>query len=183
MATVSFNSIEKSFGATKVLHGLSFDIDDGEFVVLVGPSGCGKSTLLRMLAGLEEITGGTVAIDGKVVNDVESKDRDIAMVFQSYALYPHMTVADNMAFSLKLRRADAKMIAGPRRACVEDPEPRSLPQALPARALGRPAPAGGDGPRHRARSQGVPVRRAAVQPRRQAAGCDARRDQGAAPAA
>ena len=79
--------------------------------MLVGPSGCGKSTLLRMLAGLEEITGGTIAIDGKVVNDVESKDRDIAMVFQSYALYPHMTVADNMAFSLKLRKADPKMMA------------------------------------------------------------------------
>ncbi len=110
MATVSFQNVEKSFGATKVLHGISFDIADGEFVVLVGPSGCGKSTLLRMLAGLEEITGGTIAIDGKVVNDVESKDRDIAMVFQSYALYPHMTVADNMAFSLKLRKADAAVM-------------------------------------------------------------------------
>ena len=110
MATVSFSTVEKSFGTTKVLHGVSFDIKDGEFVVLVGPSGCGKSTLLRMLAGLEEITGGAIAIDGKVVNDVESKDRDIAMVFQSYALYPHMTVADNMAFSLKLRKADAKMM-------------------------------------------------------------------------
>src|SRR5213592_4662804 len=103
MATVSFNAVEKSFGATKVLHGISFDIHDGEFVVLVGPSGCGKSTLLRMLAGLEEITAGTIAIDSKVVNDIESKDRDIAMVFQSYALYPHMTVRDNMAFGLKLR--------------------------------------------------------------------------------
>jgi multiple sugar transport system ATP-binding protein len=110
MATVSFENIEKSFGSTKVIHGIGFDIHDGEFVVLVGPSGCGKSTLLRMLAGLEEITGGTIAIDGKVVNDVESKDRDIAMVFQSYALYPHMTVADNMAFSLKLRKADPKMM-------------------------------------------------------------------------
>jgi multiple sugar transport system ATP-binding protein len=111
MASVSFANIEKSFGSTKVIHGIGFAIADGEFVVLVGPSGCGKSTLLRMLAGLEEITGGTIAIDGKVVNDVESKDRDIAMVFQSYALYPHMTVADNMAFSLKLRKADPKMIA------------------------------------------------------------------------
>ena len=111
MATVAFNNIEKAFGTTKVLHGVSFDIKDGEFVVLVGPSGCGKSTLLRMLAGLEEITGGTIDIDGKVVNDIESKDRDIAMVFQSYALYPHMTVSDNMAFSLKLRRADPKMMA------------------------------------------------------------------------
>jgi multiple sugar transport system ATP-binding protein len=111
MASVSFHNIEKNFGATKVIHGIGFDIRDGEFMVLVGPSGCGKSTLLRMLAGLEEISAGTIAIDGKVVNDVESKDRDIAMVFQSYALYPHMTVADNMAFSLKLRKADAKVIA------------------------------------------------------------------------
>jgi multiple sugar transport system ATP-binding protein len=110
MATVSFQNIGKSFGSTTVIHGISFDIHDGEFVVLVGPSGCGKSTLLRMLAGLEEISSGTIAIDGRVVNDVESKDRDIAMVFQSYALYPHMTVADNMAFSLKLRKADPKVM-------------------------------------------------------------------------
>src|SRR6266540_3898164 len=111
MASVSFNRVEKAYGSTRVVHGVSFDIADGEFTVLVGPSGCGKSTLLRMLAGLEEITAGTIAIDGKVVNDVESKDRDIAMVFQSYALYPHMSVADNMAFSLKLRKADAKVTA------------------------------------------------------------------------
>ena len=109
MATVSFRQIEKSYARTKVIHGISFDINDGEFVVLVGPSGCGKSTLLRMLAGLEEISGGEIAIDNKVVNDLESKDRDIAMVFQSYALYPHMTVRDNMGFSLKLRRADDKI--------------------------------------------------------------------------
>src|ERR1700751_4671106 len=96
MATVSFQNVEKAFGSTKVIHGIGFDIHDGEFMVLVGPSGCGKSTLLRMLAGLEEITGGTIAIDSKVVNDMESKDRDIAMVFQSYALYPHMTVRANM---------------------------------------------------------------------------------------
>ena len=110
MASVSFQNVEKAFGSTKVIHGIGFDIHDGEFMVLVGPSGCGKSTLLRMLAGLEEISSGTIAIDGKVVNDMESKDRDIAMVFQSYALYPHMTVADNMAFSLKLRKADPKTI-------------------------------------------------------------------------
>ncbi len=109
MATVSFRNIEKSFGKTKIIHGISFDIADGEFVVLVGPSGCGKSTLLRMLAGLEEITAGEIAVDDKVVNELDSKDRDIAMVFQSYALYPHMTVRDNMAFSLKLRNADRAM--------------------------------------------------------------------------
>src|SRR5690349_22743430 len=111
MASVSFQNVEKAFGSTKVIHGVGFDIHDGEFVVLVGPSGCGKSTLLRMLAGLERIDGGAIAIDGKVVNDTESKDRDIAMVFQSYALYPHMTVRANMAFSLELRKADTAVIA------------------------------------------------------------------------
>ena len=111
MASVSFKNVQKTYGGkVKVIHGLSFDIHDGEFVVLVGPSGCGKSTLLRMLAGLEEITGGEILIDGRVVNDLESKDRDIAMVFQSYALYPHMTVRENMGFSLRLRKADAAEI-------------------------------------------------------------------------
>ena len=111
MASVAFNEVRKDFGKTKVLHGISLDISDGEFMVLVGPSGCGKSTLLRMLAGLEDITGGTIAIDGRVVNDLDSKDRDIAMVFQSYALYPHMTVRDNMGFSLKLRKESDRRIA------------------------------------------------------------------------
>jgi multiple sugar transport system ATP-binding protein len=112
MASVSFHNVQKTYGGkVKVLHGVGFDIADGEFVVLVGPSGCGKSTLLRMLAGLEEITGGEIRIDGQVVNDLESKDRDIAMVFQSYALYPHMTVRENMGFSLKLRKADPAQIA------------------------------------------------------------------------
>ena len=109
MASVSFRQIKKSFGKVDIIHGISFDIQDGEFVVLVGPSGCGKSTLLRMLAGLEDISGGEIVIDGKVVNELESKDRDIAMVFQSYALYPHMTVRENMAFSLRLRKADQAM--------------------------------------------------------------------------
>ncbi|MEY4417263.1 MAG: sn-glycerol-3-phosphate transporter ATP-binding protein UgpC [Pseudomonadota bacterium] len=112
MASVSFRNVQKTYGGkVKVLHGVGFDIRDGEFVVLVGPSGCGKSTLLRMLAGLEEISGGEIAIDDTVVNDLESKDRDIAMVFQSYALYPHMTVRENMGFSLRLRKAEAAMTA------------------------------------------------------------------------
>ncbi len=93
----------RSFGATQVLHDVDLEVADGEFVVLVGPSGCGKSTLLRMIAGLEEITAGEILIGGRVVNDLPPKDRDIAMVFQNYALYPHMTVRENMAFSLKLR--------------------------------------------------------------------------------
>ena len=110
MASVSFQNIEKSFGTTKVIHNLSFDIQDGEFMVLVGPSGCGKSTLLRMLAGLEAATRGTISIDGRVVNELSPQERNIAMVFQSYALYPHMTVRDNMGFSLKLRKAAAQVI-------------------------------------------------------------------------
>ena len=105
MATVEIRNVRKAFGPVEILHGVSVDIADGEFVVLVGPSGCGKSTLLRMLAGLENITAGEIAIGGKVVNAVPPKDRDIAMVFQNYALYPHMTVFDNMAFSLTLAKA------------------------------------------------------------------------------
>jgi ABC-type multidrug transport system fused ATPase/permease subunit len=112
MATIQLQGVGKIYpGGVRAVQGVDLQIAHGEFVVLVGPSGCGKSTLLRMLAGLEEITAGQILIDDKVVNDLESKDRDIAMVFQSYALYPHMTVRDNMAFSLKLRKADAKLIA------------------------------------------------------------------------
>ncbi|MFO1351247.1 MAG: sn-glycerol-3-phosphate ABC transporter ATP-binding protein UgpC [Gammaproteobacteria bacterium] len=110
MASVEALKIYKSYGRTEVIHGIDVSVNDGEFVVLVGPSGCGKSTLLRMIAGLEEITGGEIAIDGRVVNRVPSKNRDIAMVFQNYALYPHMKVRDNMAFSLKLRRAKRALI-------------------------------------------------------------------------
>lgn len=106
MAELTLRGIGKVYdGGVRVLSGIDLDVADGEFLVLVGPSGCGKSTLLRMIAGLEAITEGTLAIDGRVVNDVPPKDRDLAMVFQSYALYPHMTVRQNMGFSLRLRRA------------------------------------------------------------------------------
>jgi multiple sugar transport system ATP-binding protein len=104
VASVSIEGVEKSFGATKVIHGVDVGIVDGEFCVLVGPSGCGKSTLLRMIAGLEEISGGRISIGDRVVNDVPPKERDIAMVFQNYALYPHMKVRDNMAFALMLAK-------------------------------------------------------------------------------
>src|SRR6059058_492689 len=103
MASVQIHDVRKSFGGFEVLHGVSIPIEDGAFVVLVGPSGCGKSTLLRMLAGLENITSGTISIGDRVVNNVQPKERDIAMVFQNYALYPHMTVGENMGFSMKLR--------------------------------------------------------------------------------
>jgi len=105
MASVSIRGVRKAFGSTQVLHGVDVEIADGEFCVLVGPSGCGKSTLLRMVAGLEDIGGGDIAIGGQVVNKVPPRQRDIAMVFQNYALYPHMTVRDNLAFSLKLAHA------------------------------------------------------------------------------
>ena len=104
MARVHFKNVQKSFGDVTVIRDFELDVADKEFVVFVGPSGCGKSTALRMLAGLEEITDGQILIGDRVVNDVPPKDRDIAMVFQSYALYPHMTVFDNMAFGLKLRK-------------------------------------------------------------------------------
>ncbi len=122
MSAVSLRAVRKSFGSTEVVHGVDISIADGEFCVLVGPSGCGKSTLLRMIAGLEEISAGEIAIGARVVNSLRPKERDIAMVFQNYALYPHMTVYDNMAFSLKLagvakdeagqRVADASQILG-----------------------------------------------------------------------
>ncbi|HET9469867.1 MAG TPA: ATP-binding cassette domain-containing protein, partial [Usitatibacter sp.] len=104
MASVRIRNVHKRFGGTHVIRGVDIDIADGEFAVLVGPSGCGKSTLLRMIAGLEEISEGHIEIGGRVVNDVLPKERDIAMVFQNYALYPHMKVRDNMAFSLLLAK-------------------------------------------------------------------------------
>ncbi|MTI81086.1 MAG: sn-glycerol-3-phosphate ABC transporter ATP-binding protein UgpC [Firmicutes bacterium] len=110
MATVSFKNVCKNFGDQEVVKNLNLEIEDQEFIVLVGPSGCGKSTSLRMLAGLEEITSGDILIGDTKVNDMEPKDRDIAMVFQNYALYPHMNVYDNMAFGLKLRKHSASEI-------------------------------------------------------------------------
>jgi len=104
MAEISLHGVTKTFGKTEVIHPTDVTIDDGEFVVMVGPSGCGKSTLLRMIAGLETTTSGEVRIAGKRVNEVEPKDRNIAMVFQNYALYPHMSVYDNMAYGLKIRK-------------------------------------------------------------------------------
>ncbi len=106
MAGLTLRDVRKSYGATQVMHGVDLDIEDGEFVVFVGPSGCGKSTLLRMIAGLEEISDGTVAIGDRVVNDVSASKRGVAMVFQTYALYPHMTVYKNMAFGLKQAKTD-----------------------------------------------------------------------------
>ncbi|BAB48350.1 ABC transporter ATP-binding protein [Mesorhizobium japonicum] len=110
MASVTLDKVRKDYGAVRVLHAVDLEIADGEFVVLVGPSGCGKSTLLRMIAGLEEASGGEIRIGERLVNDVAPKDRDIAMVFQSYALYPHMDVSKNMGFSLLLKKAQKSTI-------------------------------------------------------------------------
>ena len=160
------------------------DIEDQEFLVLVGPSGCGKSTTLRMIAGLEEISEGEIYIGDRVVNDVPPKDRDIAMVFQSYALYPHMNVYDNMAFGLKLRKiSKARDRATRRRKRRAILGIEHLLDRKPKAALRRPAAARRPGPRHRPRAAGLPDGRAAVQPGCQAARPDARGDQQAAPAA
>src|SRR6478735_1210396 len=104
MAEISLKGVKKSYGNNAVVHGVDVEIADGEFIVIVGPSGCGKSTLLRMIAGLETITAGDIFIAERRVNDVEPKDRNIAMVFQNYALYPHMTVYENMSYGLRIRR-------------------------------------------------------------------------------
>ena len=114
MAQIQFNNVVKRYGtgakANQVIHGISAEVKDGEFVVIVGPSGCGKSTLLRMVAGLEEITEGQISIGGRVVNHLEPAERDIAMVFQNYALYPHMSVEGNMAYGLKIKKLPAAEI-------------------------------------------------------------------------
>ena len=120
MASLSLKGVEKIYpNGFKAVQNFNLDIADKEFIIFVGPSGCGKSTTLRMIAGLEDISAGTLEIDGKVVNDVEPKDRDIAMVFQNYALYPHMTVYENMAFGLKLRKLpkDEGSFRGSKTAC------------------------------------------------------------------
>ena len=183
MAEVVVSEVRKAYGAVEVIHGIDVETADGEFVVLVGPSGCGKSTLLRMIAGLEDVTSGDIRIGPHRVNHLSPNERDIAMVFQSYALYPHKTVEANMGFALKLQgdgpRRDPRRVAGRRR----DPGPCAVSRPLSAGAVGRPAPARGHGPGNRAQPAGLPVRRAAVKSRRQAAGADAHRDPRVAPAA
>ena len=103
---IKFQNVTKAFGDTRVVDDLNLEIDDGEFVVLLGPSGCGKTTTLRMLAGLESVSTGDIFIDGERINDVQTQHRDLAMVFQSYALYPHMTIAENIAYPLRVRKLD-----------------------------------------------------------------------------
>jgi multiple sugar transport system ATP-binding protein len=136
MASINVIEVRKSYGAHEVIHSVSLDIADGDFVVLVGPSGCGKSTLLRMIAGLESITSGLVKIGSRVVNKLAPKDRDIAMVFQNYALYPHKTVAENMGFGLKLRRAPKSEIEARVRRAAEILDVVSLLDRYPRQLSG-----------------------------------------------
>ena len=136
MSSVKIRNLRKSFGSLEVVHGVSLDISDGEFVILVGPSGCGKSTLLRMIAGLENITSGEVIVDDVIINKLPARERNIAMVFQSYALYPHMTVRKNMAFSLKLARRAKNEIAEKVATAAEVLDLESLLDRKPAQLSG-----------------------------------------------
>ena len=153
MAAIEFHEVSKVFpDGTRAVDSLDLQIKEDEFMVFVGPSGCGKTTALRMVAGLEEISEGTILIGGRVVNEVSSKDRDVAMVFQNYALYPHMTVAQNLAFGLKLRKLDKA--GGPAQGArrCSDARSRGLPRAQAECAVGRAAPARRDGARDRPRA-------------------------------
>jgi ABC-type sugar transport system ATPase subunit len=173
MAGLKLQAVSKSWdGKTQVIQPLTLDVADGEFIVMVGPSGCGKSTLLRMVAGLERVTSGDIWIDRKRVTEMEPKDRGIAMVFQNYALYPHMSVEENMAWGLKIRGMGKGLIAERVQEAARILSWMACSSAARG-ALRRPAPARGDGPRHRARPGGIPLRRTVVKPRRQAARADA----------
>ena len=177
MAQVAFERVSKIYpDGTRAVNDINLEIRDGEFMVLVGPSGCGKTTALRMVAGLEEISEGELKIGDRVVNHVPSRDRDIAMVFQSYALYPHLSVYENIAFGLRLKKMPKNEIDERVQRAASLLGLDGLPEAQAARALRRPAPARRDGPRDRARAGGVPDGRAALEPRREAARADARRD-------
>ena len=181
MAKVVLDEVAKVYpDGTEAITDLDLEIDDGEFMVFVGPSGCGKTTALRMVAGLEDISRGTIAIGDRVVNDVPSKDRDLAMVFQNYALYPHLKVYDNMAFGLRLRKEDKAEIDRRVRQAAEVLGLEELPGSQAQEPVRRPAPACRHGAGDRAGAARVPHGRAALQPRREAPRADASRDRPAA---
>ena len=155
MAKVVMEKLNKHYGEVKAVKDFDLEIPDKEFVVLVGPSGCGKTTTLRMVAGLEDITSGDILIDDKVVNHLPPKDRDIAMVFQNYALYPHMTVYQNMAFGLTLRKFPKQEIQAEGKRRGGNPEHPRAAGTQAESALGRAAAAGCGGPGHRSQTQGL----------------------------
>ncbi len=175
MAQVSIRELNKKYdNGFHAVKDVNLEVRDKEFLVLVGPSGCGKTTTLRMVAGLEEVTSGDIRIGERVVNGLPPMDRDIAMVFQNYALYPHKTVFDNMAFGLQMRHYAKDEIDRRVRDAGRDPRHRGAPQRKPRQLSGGQRQRVRGRARHRAPSAGVSVRRAAVQSRRQAAGADAR---------
>ncbi len=177
VAEITLESLTKVYSdGTKAVTDLDLEVGAGEFVVFVGPSGCGKTTALRMIAGLEPITSGEVRIDGQVVNDLPPKDRDIAMVFQNYALYPHMNAARNMGFALKMRGRSEGRDRPARARGGPDPRPHGFAGEEAANAVGRPASARRDGTGDRPQPAGVPHGRAALEPRREAPRGDASRD-------
>ena len=155
MARVQFENVYKRFGKVEIVNDINIDIKDKEFLVLVGPSGCGKSTCLRMVAGLEEISEGDIKIGERIVNNVDPKDRDIAMVFQNYALYPHMTVHDNMAFGLKLRHLPKPEIKKRVDDAAEILGLRKVPATQTQRTLRWSTPARGTRQSYRSRCPGV----------------------------
>lgn len=157
MARIELKDVAKLYGTVEVLRDINLDIQDGEFVVLVGPSGCGKSTLLRMIAGLEPISSGDFLIDGEIMNDVRPRDRDIAMVFQSYALYPHMSVARNMGFSMEIRKDPADERERRVKKAAQTLGLTALTERATQGAVGWAAPEGRYGPRHYPRSACIPV--------------------------
>ena len=145
MAEVTIRDLKKSYDDLQVLHGLDIDIHDGEFVVLVGPSGCGKSTLLRMIAGLESISGGSIHINERLVNNLPPAERDIAMVFQNYALYPHKTVRGNISFSLRMKGLSKNDIEDRVQKGSRNSRPAPILRPVPKSIIWRPKTTGGDG--------------------------------------
>jgi ABC-type sugar transport system ATPase subunit len=163
MAAVAFHRVAKVYAdGTRAVDDLTLEVEDREFVVIVGPSGSGKTTALRMVAGLEEISEGTIAIGGRVVNNVPSRDRNIAMVFQSYALYPHLSASENVAFGLKVKRVAPPRHPTARPAGGGAPRARRYPRPQAARALRRTTPTRRDGSRDRAQPIGLPDGRATL---------------------
>ncbi len=169
MASVEFRSVTKRWGAFVGVRDLDLSVDDKEFLVLLGPSGCGKTTTMRMIAGLEEPTDGEIWIGDELVNEMPPRERDVAMVFQNYGLYPHMTVRDNIGYPLKVRGVPKDEAAAPGRGRGGEGRARPLPRPQARPALGRPAPARGARALARAHAARLPDGRAALEPRRQAA--------------
>src|SRR5208337_3718488 len=180
MASVKIGALHKSYGPVHAVRGVDLDIPDGEFTVLVGPSGCGKSTLLRTIAGLEDADAGDIVIGGEVVNNMRPRDRDVAMVFQDYALYPHMTVFGNISLSLGAPHAQVRN-RGAGKAHGGNARRRPAPRPLSPPTLGRSASARRDRTGDCAQSAGLPLRRAFIEPRRAASRRDAQRDQASPP--